>query len=291
MKKHNKSRYVSMGLIMALVFGVFAWRLYDLQIVNQQTYAAQAESKKQKTLTLTGSRGKILDRNAVPLAYNQRSFEVQFYRDPSRSSQADRNAYTQSIMEVIEIVEKNGKQTIDGFWLERNEEGKWQFNTGTSNEAANEKRISQWRGNFMLQSTPVEELFDKLCTNYGIPKELSEEEKIKILSIWQEIQMNAYLSKPVTIAYNVDFQTVSEIEARSMELDGVSIAESSERVYPKGSLAAHIIGYVGKITSEEDMQTYKEKGYSTNALVGSRALKALWKISSVLTPATDRDSR
>lgn len=274
MKKHNESRYVSMGLIMALVFGVFAWRLYDLQIVNQQTYAAQAESKKQKILTLTGSRGKILDRNAVPLAYNQRSFEVQFYRDPSRSSQADRNAYTQSIMEVIEIVEKNGKQTIDGFWLERNEEGKWQFNTGTSNEAANEKRISQWRGNFMLQSTPVEELFDKLCTNYGIPKELSEEEKIKILSIWQEIQMNAYLSKPVTIAYNVDFQTVSEIEARSMELDGVSIAESSERVYPKGSLAAHIIGYVGKITSEEDMQTYKEKGYSTNALVGQSGIES-----------------
>ena len=98
--------YKRQGLIMALVFGVFAWRLYDLQIVNQQTYAAQAESKKQKILTLTGSRGKILDRNAVPLAYNQRSFEVQFYRDPSRSSQADRNAYTQSIMEVIEIVEK-----------------------------------------------------------------------------------------------------------------------------------------------------------------------------------------
>ena len=133
------------------------------------------------------------------------------------------------------------------FWLERNEEGEWQFNTGTTNEAANETRISQWRGNFMLNSTPVEDLFDQLCINYGIPEELSEEEKIKILAIWQEIQMNAYLSKPVTIAYNVDFQTVSEIEARSMDLDGVSIAESSERVYPKGSLAAHVIGYVGKM--------------------------------------------
>ena len=272
--RNNKTRYVAMGVIMALVFSVFGWRLYDLQIANQETYAAQAEEKKQKTLTLTGSRGKILDRNAVPLAYNQRSFEVQFYRDPSRSTQADREAYTQSIMEVIEIVEKNGKETIDEFWLERNEEGEWQFNTGTTNEAANETRISQWRGNFMLNSTPVEDLFDQLCINYGIPEELSEEEKIKILAIWQEIQMNAYLSKPVTIAYNVDFQTVSEIEARSMDLDGVSIAESSERVYPKGSLAAHVIGYVGKITSEEDLAAYKEKGYSNDALVGQTGIES-----------------
>lgn len=272
--RNNKTRYVAMGVIMALVFSVFGWRLYDLQIANQETYAAQAEEKKQKTLTLTGSRGKILDRNAVPLAYNQRSFEVQFYRDPSRSTQADREAYTQSIMEVIEIVEKNGKETIDEFWLERNEEGEWQFNTGTTNEAANETRISQWRGNFMLNSTPVENLFDQLCINYGIPEELSEEEKIKILAIWQEIQMNAYLSKPVTIAYNVDFQTVSEIEARSMDLDGVSIAESSERVYPKGSLAAHVIGYVGKITSEEDLAAYKEKGYSNDALVGQTGIES-----------------
>lgn len=272
--RNNKTRYVAMGVIMALVFSVFGWRLYDLQIANQETYAAQAEEKKQKTLTLTGSRGKILDRNAVPLAYNQRSFEVQFYRDPSRSTQADREAYTRSIMEVIEIVEKNGKETIDEFWLERNEEGEWQFNTGTTNEAANETRISQWRGNFMLNSTPVENLFDQLCINYGIPEELSEEEKIKILAIWQEIQMNAYLSKPVTIAYNVDFQTVSEIEARSMDLDGVSIAESSERVYPKGSLAAHVIGYVGKITSEEDLAAYKEKGYSNDALVGQTGIES-----------------
>ena len=272
--RNNQTRYVAMGVIMALVFSVFGWRLYDLQIANQETYAAQAEEKKQKTLTLTGSRGKILDRNAVPLAYNQRSFEVQFYRDPSRSTQADREAYTQSIMEVIEIVEKNGKETIDEFWLERNEEGEWQFNTGTTNEAANETRISQWRGNFMLNSTPVEDLFDQLCINYGIPEELSEEEKIKILAIWQEIQMNAYLSKPVTIAYNVDFQTVSEIEARSMDLDGVSIAESSERVYPKGSLAAHVIGYVGKITSEEDLAAYKEKGYSNDALVGQTGIES-----------------
>lgn len=272
--RNNKTRYVAMGVIMALVFSVFGWRLYDLQIANQETYAAQAEEKKQKTLTLTGSRGKILDRNAVPLAYNQRSFEVQFYRDPSRSTQADREAYTQSIMDVIEIVEKNGKETIDEFWLERNEEGEWQFNTGTTNEAANETRISQWRGNFMLNSTPVENLFDQLCINYGIPEELSEEEKIKILAIWQEIQMNAYLSKPVTIAYNVDFQTVSEIEARSMDLDGVSIAESSERVYPKGSLAAHVIGYVGKITSEEDLAAYKEKGYSNDALVGQTGIES-----------------
>ena len=29
--RNNKTRYVAMGVIMALVFSVFGWRLYDLQ--------------------------------------------------------------------------------------------------------------------------------------------------------------------------------------------------------------------------------------------------------------------
>ena len=41
--RNNQTRYVAMGVIMALVFSVFGWRLYDLQIANQETYAAQAE--------------------------------------------------------------------------------------------------------------------------------------------------------------------------------------------------------------------------------------------------------
>ena len=80
--------------------------------------------------------------------------------------------------------------------------------------------------------------------------------------------MNNYNSRPVAIAYDVGFETVSEIEARSMELDGMSAEESSTRVYPQGRTAAHAVGYVGRINSQSDMEEYAAKGYPNDAIVG-----------------------
>ncbi len=261
------------GLVMAIIFSAFTFRLYNLQVVNEQTYAEQADKKKTKTITLTGSRGKILDSKGSPLAYSRRCFNVQIYRDPSHKSTEQKKAYTNSILEVIRAVEKRGKSTIDGFWLKRDSNGNWVFDTGTTNAKVAEKREKQWRANFVLNKTAVKDLFNALCKNYSVPEELPEEDKIKILTVWQEIQMNAYISKPVTIAEDVDFETVAELEARSMELTGISIGESTQRVYPRGSLAAHAIGYVGKISDDATMEYYKERGYSTDAIVGQTGIE------------------
>ena len=58
----------------------------------------------------------------------------------------------------------------------------------------------------------MEEIHDYLCKRYGI-EELDYETQYKVLSIWQELQMYAFLSKPVVIAYDVNMNTVAQIEA------------------------------------------------------------------------------
>ena len=74
--------------------------------------------------------------------------------------------------------------------------------------------------------------------------------------------MNAYNSTPCTIAYDVGYETVSEIEVRSMELDGIEISQSSTRVYPQGSTASHVLslihiygGYIEGIFVSGDAQS------------------------------------
>lgn len=270
----KRNRYLVCALIIALAFGAVFFKLYDLQIASGADYVAEAEAKTTKTMTLTGMRGTIYDANMIPLAYDKRAYNVMFYRDPSLTSEADRRAYTQSLIEVIRLIESNGKKTIGGLWLQKDEEGKWRFDSGTENEAAAAKREAQWRQNFYLDDVPEEQLFDELCKKYFLTDaEMSEEDKIKVLSIWQEQRMNNYLSKPIVIAYGVDFETVSEIEVRSMDLLGISVEESSTRIYPKGSLAAHSIGYIGKISGEETMAKYKEKGYPNDAVVGQTGIE------------------
>ena len=123
--------------------------------------------------------------------------------------------------------------------MEKDESGRWVFSSGAVSETTEAIRKSQWSSNFSLSSTPEEDWFEELCRKYVVPDDLSEDMKVKVLALWQESRMNAYNSTPCTIAYDVGYETVSEIEVRSMELDGVEISQSSSRVYPQGSTACH----------------------------------------------------
>ncbi len=272
------------GLIL-LMFAAMMLRLSDLQLAQHEDYVLQAETKSQKTFPLTGKRGTIYDSNMIPLAYDRMSYNVQFYRDPTHTSEAYRRQYTESIIEVIRIIEANGKEVINDFWLRRDDTGNWIFDTGTTNAAAHAKRVDQWRQNFYLAGSQYDDpntLFPALCEKYLIPDYLPEEEKIKVLAIWQEQRMNNFTGNPVTIAYDVSYEVVAQIEAVSSEILGMSIEEGSTRVYPRDSLASHTIGYVGKITSETSMATYEEKGYPKDALVGQSGIEA--SLEDQLTP-------
>lgn len=271
--KPNKARVIWLLLMMLLVFATLIARTGYISIVRHESDVTKVATKTTKSLTLTGTRGTIYDANMVPLAYDEKSYDIQFYRDPSKSSSQDRANYTQVIIKVIELVESNGKETISDFWLTRDETtGKWKFDTGTTNATAAAKRESQWRENFYENNTPVEDLFDTLCEKYAIPDELDEAMKIKVLAIWQESRMNAFNTSPVTIASDVGFETVSEIEVMSMELDGISIAESSTRRYPHKDLASHIIGYTAKLNSN-NLETYTSMGYPNDAEVGATGIE------------------
>ena len=279
MKSKNKDRYIVFCTLLAVFTVVIIARLYSMQIVKSDYYAERIDTKSTKTISLYGKRGTIYDRNMIPIAYDQSSYNIQFYRDPSKRTEEDRRAYTQSIYQTILLIESNGKSTLDpatDFWLRRNENDQWEWNFNTTSDLVAETRESQWRGNFQLTSKtryPVEVLFDTLCTNYVIPPDLSEEYKLKILTIWQASRMNNYNSTPVTIAYDVGFETVAEIEVRSLELEGMSVLESSTRVYPFGSTAAHMIGYVSRITTSAALETYRSQGYPTDAQVGATGLE------------------
>ena len=287
-----KNRVLIVCLVLLIAFTAVFFRLDSLMIDGQEASTARASSRSTKTLSVTGMRGTVYDVNMTPLAYDRRSYNVTFYRDPSRSSEEDRKGYTRSILKTIQLVESNGKSTITEFWLKKDENGVWRFSTNSTSETVNATRESQWRANFYLTNTPEEQLFDALLDKYLIVdvlrEEIAEEQGaqaatqltdkdiveqyedmiVKILAVWQTSRMNNYNSRPVAIAYDVGFETVSEIEARSMELDGMSAEESSTRVYPQGRTAAHAVGYVGRINSQSDMEEYTAKGYPTDAIVG-----------------------
>lgn len=289
MKPYFKRMLVLSG-ILVVVFIAFFVRLNYMIRVTGDRYANRAATRSTKTITLYGNRGTIFDTNMVPLAYDRRSFNVTFYRDPTRNNDADRLAYTQTLIQVIKLVESNGKSCVNDFWLQKGEDGYWHFDSGSGVPAVENTRERQWRSNFYLSKVDERELYPSLLNKYCLTElaqrgdiDLVQDEDliVKVLALWQESRMNAFNSTPVTIAYDVGYETVSEIEVRALDLLGIDVSESSSRVYPQGRTACHVTGYISKI-SQNALESYQSQGYPNDAYIGSDGIER--SLEDQLTP-------
>jgi len=266
-----KNRYIIFSIVAFVMFAVLVLQLFSLTILNGAYYSEQSQTKKTRSITLTGQRGSIFDKNGIPLAYDEKSYNVEFYKDPAKSASSDKAHYTDIILNTIKIIEKNGGKVIDTFNIKKNSKGEFYFDFGITDKDAKTKREKNWRENMYIsdeKSTP-EQIYYQLRERYRLPESLSYEEAFKVLSIWQEVQLSTWVSYiPVTIATDVSTDTVAQIEAYSSELEGMQIEESTSRVYPRDSLAAHVIGYLGRMTDANQIKKMEAKGYDANDLIG-----------------------
>ncbi len=288
-EKRITRRFAVFGVIMLVLFGVLIGGLYDLQISKADQYQSSASVDRVKTIRLTGTRGMITDANSNILARSEPMYNVTFYRTNGQNSTKAYATLTDSILETIGIVEKNGGELSVKFPIERDEKtGEWVFNFGKGvSQRALEIRESQWRSNHYLSPgsypTPAD-CYDRLMKLYSLEgKELDEETNRKVMAVHSEMNMNIFLSLPVVIAKDVSFATVSEIIGRSMVLEGMDVEVGEKRVYPRNTMASQVIGYVGPISDSDNYQTdLQPLGYALNDTIGKDGIEK--SMENWLTP-------
>lgn len=276
MFKKLKYRFFAALGIMLAVFIMLGAGLGNLTLRQGDERLSVAEDKKVRTVPLKGTRGQITDITGIPLAYDESSYDIQFVKDPSKNSTTDKAYYTDILIQAIDIIEKTGGTTIDTFSIKRNDDGTFAFDFGNISADAAQKRRENWCKNMYVskEATP-DALYRDLRIRYRIPEEYTYEQARKLLSIWQEVQLSSYLAYiPVTICKNVQMDTVSAIDSKSDILDGIQVGESSTRIYPKDEVAAHIVGYLGKMNDKETIDEYKTKGYSPEDLIGTAGIES-----------------
>jgi penicillin-binding protein 2 len=82
--------------------------------------------------------------------------------------------------------------------------------------------------------------------------------------------------KPVAVAYDVDEMLAIRIEENFEDFEGVGIEELPVRVYPRGQIAAQILGYVGEISQEDLKSPYFAQArpkYRAGDIVGKLGLE------------------
>ena len=280
MKKTSVFRNVIALLVMAGMFAYLIYGLANLQLVKGEDYADQAGSTSLKTIRTTGKRGMITDADSVILAMTEDVYNVTFYRSSAQGGAANYQKFTESILTAIDIIEKYGGEICVDFVIAKDEDGVWQYQFGEGiSEASWNIRSNQWRSNHYLTNAKYDDAataFEELYKRYQFDAVAAKQDRVideatvlKVMAIYNEMQMNLFNSVPVVIAKDVSYSTVSEIEGRSMMLEGFDIAVGSQRVYPRGSLASHIIGYVGPISSYETYNSeLKPQGYALSDTIG-----------------------
>ena len=130
---------------------------------------------------------------------------------------------------------------------------------------------NDWLESYGIETNKTaEEAFRELrkSEKMEIDSSLSDEEARKIMLIKDLLKSQGYSRyNPVTIAKDVNEKTIAQIEENSLNLQGVTIDVQPVRYYPDKELAAHVLGYVGKIPSVS-IDEYVKEGYNKEDMIG-----------------------
>ncbi len=295
-----KWRFIAFIAILLAMFAYLLSGLVNLQLRQSDYYAEKAESNRTKTITLRGKRGNIIDADSVVLAEDELVYNVTFYKDASQNRKSDYKAYTPAIVDTLDIIERHGGELAFDYVIERNPETQeWQFNFGTGvSDSVLATREKQWRSNNYVSKISdypdAQSCYTALKHRYRIvnseeerealkaeegdkyvePFILDEATTLKVMAVYSEMQMNVFNSQPITIAGDVAYETVIEVETRSMTLPGMEISVGTKRVYPRQTLASQVIGYIGKIPSQSMWNSLQPKGYSYNDTIGRDGIES-----------------
>lgn len=159
---HFSSRaVVAIILVIALILG-FGYKLYDIQIVNEEYYKAQNNAVKTYTVPLEAARGEIVDRNGNSLVTNRQgnSIVLNAAYFPAKSDNAARNKI---ILNLIKLFEKNGEEYVYNLPLE--------YDGSNIRFTDDEKAINTMKSKdmFNLQNyATAQNCFDTMVELYGL---------------------------------------------------------------------------------------------------------------------------
>ena len=298
-KKDIIPRYIILIAIFLFLFFLLIQKLFSMQIIHGQEYADNFSIMTTKTRTLKSTRGNILDRNGNVLASNELSYSVTLEDNGSYSTTRQKNlSLNGEIYKIITIIEEHGDTINHDFHVILDEAGRYTYDVeGVSlsrfkadvygynkieelkPEEANasaEKIIKDLTARFGIinEDKPYTE---KELSSVGLPESLTKEELLKIITVRYALFTTSFRKyMPVTIASAVSEETVAAILENQNSLQGVDIEEDSIRVYTDSVYFAPLLGYTGKISSEELTDLKDENpdaGYSTTSIVGKSGIE------------------
>jgi penicillin-binding protein 2 len=84
-------------------------------------------------------------------------------------------------------------------------------------------------------------------------------------------------NEPILIKENATMGDIAWVEAHSLEFPSLHVEKRPQRHYPKDGLLAHVLGYVGEISSRQlEHPKYKNNGYKAGDVIGKEGVESTY---------------
>lgn len=111
---------------------------------------------------------------------------------------------------------------------------------------------------------------------FRIDDTITDEDAYKIMVYRYHIKRKGYYKyEPILISGNISKETAILINERGYEFPGFYTSVNTKRVYPYKELTSHMVGYLGRISTDQEIERYvNQQGYNPNQKIGKSGLEA-----------------
>ena len=260
-KKSINFRYNIITIFTYFIGIILIVQLFNLQIVHGAKYREESNTRLTRESTLEATRGEILDRSGNVLVSSSQKFNLELYK-----SKIDTNALNDSILKIIQVLEKYNVSYVDSFPIKIDpfeytiadtNLSNWKSNNGIDENATAEEAFYKFKDKYKIQNTDISEIRKIIAIRYAI------------------VQEGYSSTKSLTIAKDIPREAVAEFSEEGDEFPGINISVQPVRQYKQGTLASHILGYASKIGSEEYQK--KKDEYNQNDIIGKTGIEAVFE--------------
>lgn len=260
--RNTNLRYNLITILVYIVGIVLIVQLFNLQIVNGKEYRETSNTRLSRETVIKAARGSIKDRTGNLLVTTKMGFNIELYK-----TKINTTTLNKTILNTIKILENNNDKYINNLPISIEP-----FKFTIDDE---ESQVNWKKENDIKEDATPEQCFYELKEKYKIEQD-NILEAYKIMVVRYEISRNGYSSiRPVTIAKDVSRESAVKLGEQSIYFPGISATNEPMVSYPSGSLASHILGYVGNITETE--LDGREDTYGINDVIGKVGIQYVFE--------------
>ncbi|MBQ3000595.1 MAG: hypothetical protein IJD63_02480 [Oscillospiraceae bacterium] len=253
-------------LIFAVILGIFALTLYDLQIIqtggnidNSSTFTTRTRVK--------AARGNILDRNGKVLVSNRATFDLVLNHYVLISAEGT-NEY---LYKLVKQCEELGIEYTEHFPVSKERPFVYTLDEYNSSWQNNFQKYIAFMGKIDSDITaPL--LIETLRTRYKIPASWTDTEARQVIGLRYELDLRRCVYNLSNFVVLSDASDEAQAAILELNIPGLQVENSVVRQYHT-EYAAHILGHIGAVTPAQ-WEYYKDiDGYEMDALVGQSGIE------------------